>query len=68
MFVAQYIPFQLQLNLLDRLPAIVGDMYVNIYACSADPDLSMKACSDPNDFQGGLARFDPLIRCCEWAW
>lgn len=51
MFVAKNIPLQMQLNLLDRLAAIVGDMNVDIYAGTADPNLSMQAGCQSNDFK-----------------
>jgi hypothetical protein len=67
MFVAQYISFQLQLNLFDHLAAVVGDVDVDVDARPTNPDLPMEACCDANDFQGSLTRFDPLVGCRKWA-
>jgi hypothetical protein len=40
-FVAEYISFQLEVDLLDHLAAVVRDVHVDIYARPTDPDLSV---------------------------
>jgi hypothetical protein len=60
-FVAQNIPLELKLNLLDILPAIVDDMYIDVDAGSADPDLSVKTSRYSYDIEDTVAGFNPLV-------
>jgi hypothetical protein len=66
-FVAKNVPFELKLNLLYLLATVVGNVDIDVDAGSADPDLPMQASRDPNDFDSGIARFQPLIRRCKRA-
>ena len=67
-FVAKYVSFQLKLDLLYRLAAIVDDVNIDVEAGSANPDLSMEPCSNPNNFDSGVAGFDPFVGGSQGAW
>jgi hypothetical protein len=51
----------LKLNLLDCLPAVVGDVHIDIETGTADPDLPMKACGNSNDLNSSVAGPDPFV-------
>lgn len=61
MFVTEYVPFQLKLNPLHRLAAVVGDMDIDVKTGAADPDLSMQTSSDSDNFHRGIAELGPLV-------
>lgn len=61
MFVAQYVPLQLEFNLLDSFSAVVGDMYVDVDAGPADPNLSVESSRHSYDIERGFTGLDPLI-------
>jgi hypothetical protein len=61
-FVTKNVPFDLKLNLFDLLATVVGNVDIDVDAGSADPDLPVQASRDSNDFDSGIARFQPLIR------
>lgn len=41
MLVRQYVSLELKLNFPHSLAAIVDNMHVDVYVCTADPDLAM---------------------------
>jgi hypothetical protein len=64
-FVAEDVSLQLQLDFLDLLATVVGDVNVNVDTRSADPDLTMQTCSNSDDFDAKVVRFGPLVSSSE---
>jgi hypothetical protein len=67
-FVAQHIPLQLHFDLLDGLATVIGNVHIDVYACTTDPYLPMQARCHSDDFNGSFSRLDPLVRGSEWTW